>query len=57
MQASLRVMPGCYITGQAAGIAAAMTVQSKTDTRGIDIQELQARLKATGAYLPNFKNY
>jgi flavin-dependent dehydrogenase len=56
MQASIRVMPACYITGQAAGIAAAMAVQAGTDTRSIHIRDLQARLKAMGAYLPNFKN-
>jgi hypothetical protein len=55
MQASIRVMPGCYITGQAAGVSAALAVQKETDTRGIDIRELQARLKAMGAYLPNLK--
>jgi hypothetical protein len=48
-------MPGCYITGQAAGVAAALAVHTGTDTRGIDIRELLARLKALGAYLPNFK--
>ena len=56
MQASLRVMPGCYITGQAAGVAAAMAVQTGTDSRGIDVRDLQTRLNAMGAYLPNFKN-
>jgi len=56
VQASIRVMPGCYITGQAAGVAAAMTARKATDTRGIDTRELQARLKAMGAYLPNFKD-
>lgn len=55
MQASIRVMPGCYITGQAAGMAAAMMVQHQADSRKIDIRELQARLKAMGAFLPNFK--
>lgn len=54
MQSSIRVMPGCYITGQAAGVAAAMAAEKNTDTRGIDIKELQSRLKAIGAYLPNF---
>ncbi len=54
LQASIRVMPGCYITGQAAGVAAAMTVEKATDTRNIDIRDLQRRLKAMGAYLPNF---
>lgn len=54
MQASIRVMPGCYITGQAAGIAAAMTVQNGGDTRQVEVHTLQAKLKEMGAYLPNF---
>jgi hypothetical protein len=53
MQASIRVMPGCYITGQAAGVAAAMAARAGTDIRGIDIRDLQMRLKCMGAYLPN----
>ncbi len=55
MQASLRVMPGCFITGQAAGVAAAMVAQAGTHTRGIEIRDLQARLQAMGAYLPNYR--
>jgi hypothetical protein len=55
MQASIRVMPGCYITGQAAGVAAAMSIQGGGDTRSISIEDLQARLKAMGAYLPNLE--
>lgn len=55
MQASIRVMPGCYITGQAAGVAAALATQSGGNTRSIDIRSLQAALKAMGAYLPNFR--
>ena len=54
MQASIRVMPGRYITGQAAGVAAAMIVQNEGDTRGVEIRELQTRLKDNGAFLPNF---
>ncbi len=53
MQSSLRVMPGCFITGQAAGVAAALAVQHHADTRSIPIPELQKRLKNLGAYLPN----
>lgn len=53
IQGSIRVMPGCYITGQAAGAAAALAVEKGTHTRGIGVRELQARLKALGAYLPN----
>lgn len=53
MQASVRVMPGCYITGQAAGIAAALACSCNGETRSINIKELQARLKDMGGYLPN----
>ena len=52
MEASIRVMPGCYITGQAAGTAAAMSV-SKTDgdVRRVNVKELQKALACDGAYL------
>jgi hypothetical protein len=53
LQGSLRVMPGCYITGQAAGMAAALAIEGKTGTRGVEVRQLQARLKAMGGYLPN----
>ena len=53
MQASIRVMPGCYITGQAAGLAAAMIVEQDATSRSLAVPQLQARLKAMGAYLPN----
>jgi len=53
MQGSVRVMPGCYITGQAAGMAAALAIEADTDTRGVDVPTLQQRLKAVGAFLPN----
>lgn len=55
MQGSVRVMPGCFITGQAAGMAAALAVERGTEVRGVDIQELQRALKAIGGYLPNCK--
>ena len=55
MQASIRVMPGCYITGQAAGVAAAMMAEQDKQSRGIEVKELQRRLVAMGAYLPNFQ--
>ncbi len=53
VQSSVRVMPGCYITGQAAGAAAALAVENDTDTRSLDVAELQCRLLKMGAYLPN----
>jgi len=55
MQSSIRVMPGCYITGQAAGIAAYLAAQGENDIRKIDIHDLQSRLLKLGAYLPNAK--
>lgn len=54
MQSSIRVMPGCYITGQAAGVAAAMCVEENKDTRAIDCKELQSRLVDMGGFLPNY---
>ncbi len=53
MQASIRVMPGCFITGQAAGTAAALACE-KEDVRSISINELQQSLIKGGVYLPNF---
>ena len=50
---SLRVMPGCFITGQAAGTAAAMAAAGDISTHRLKIPELQRRLKHLGAYLPN----
>jgi hypothetical protein len=48
-------MPGCFITGQAAGVAAAIAAEKDTCTRGFEVRELQLRLKKTGAFLPNFR--
>lgn len=53
MQSSIRVMPGCFITGQAIGVAAAICAAKGCDTRGFPVTELQRRLKDLGAYLPN----
>lgn len=53
VQASIRVMPGCYITGQAAGMAAVLMIEHDSDSRGVDVQELQKCLQSIGAFLPN----
>ena len=50
MNSSIRVMPACFITGQAAGTAATMAL-AKGDTRAIDIAQLRDRLKKAGAIL------
>ncbi|HCE44034.1 MAG TPA: FAD-dependent oxidoreductase [Lentisphaeria bacterium] len=51
LQSSIRVMPGCFITGQAAGVAASLA-NASGDIRGIDVSELQHKLKKLGAFLP-----
>ena len=53
IQGSIRVMPGCYITGQVAGMAASIAIEKNTDSRGFPVRELLQRLQASGAYLPN----
>ncbi|MBQ2957029.1 MAG: FAD-dependent oxidoreductase [Clostridia bacterium] len=50
MEASIRVMPGCFITGQAAGTAAALAADSG-DVRAVPVRSLQAALVNAGAYL------
>ena len=51
MNGSTRVMPCCFITGMAAGAAAAMAKDSSP--REISVSELQKNLKKMGAYLPH----
>lgn len=53
IQGSVRVMPGCYITGQAAGAAAALALNCSSTTRAVDPTELQHTLIKLGAYVPN----
>ena len=53
VQASIRVIPGCYITGQAAGMAAALASAGAGDVHRVDVKALQGKLKDFGAYLPN----
>ena len=50
MEASIRVMPGCYITGQAAGCAAAMAVTSG-ESRSVAASDLQHILWREGAWI------
>lgn len=51
MNGSTRVMPCCFITGMAAGVAAALAKNSTL--REISVATLQKELKSLGAYLPN----
>ena len=56
MEASIRVMPGCFITGEAAGTAAALAVDHASDgcaadVRTVDPALLQRTLAGNGAYM------
>jgi glycine/D-amino acid oxidase-like deaminating enzyme len=46
-----RVMPPCFAMGEAAGVAAAMSVASGRPPRAIDVGEMQRRLVEGGAWL------
>lgn len=51
MMASVRVMPACFATGEAAGAAAAICVKEGLDLRKLPIQKLQETLSGQGAIL------
>lgn len=53
MEGSMRVMPGCYISGQAAGTAAALCAEAGVKPAELNVEKLQKALLALGAYLPN----
>lgn len=55
MQSSIRVMPGCYITGQAAGVSAALCAKEGSSPKDADVHTIQSILVDMGMYLPNFK--
>lgn len=52
-QSSARVTGSCFIMGQAAGEAADIALADNVAPRAIDINKLQTRLEANGAYLGN----
>lgn len=53
VQSSIRVMPGCFITGQAAGTAAALSLNYHGVTREVKADQLRTALREKlGAYLP-----
>lgn len=53
VQGSVRVMPVCLVTGEAAGTAAALAAKLKhEDVHQVNPQQLRFRLKAAGNYLP-----
>lgn len=50
-QSAARVSGGCFVMGQAAGMAAALAIEANVRPRDLNVQDLQARLEAAGAYL------
>lgn len=52
VQGSTRVMPVCLVTGEAAGVAAAMAASGSGNTHSVCVEELRNKLKGYGAYLP-----
>lgn len=55
MHGSIRVQAGCFITGQAAGMAAALAAGHGATPRAVAVDELQRELVKIGAFLPNFR--
>jgi len=47
----LRVIPTCFVTGHAAGVAAALAVIDRCPLRSVEVPKLQKILKEQGAYL------
>jgi len=52
MQGSTRVMPCCFITGQAAGLASAMAAECDGAIRAVGAQDVVDRLREQNAYIP-----
>ncbi|MBO5952698.1 MAG: FAD-dependent oxidoreductase [Oscillospiraceae bacterium] len=50
IQGSVRVMPNCLCTGEAAGMAAAMAAKTDSDVHAVDVKKLRERLKEEGVY-------
>jgi hypothetical protein len=46
-------IPACFATGEAAGIAAALSLSRNADLASVDISDLQRKLRAAGAWLPD----
>jgi len=46
-----RLIPVCWVTGQAAGLAAALCIQDKCKPRHVNVAKLQSLLHQQGAYL------
>ena len=52
VQGSVRVMPTCLATGEAAGLAAALAAAADGNVHAVNTARLRERLRAEGAWLP-----
>jgi hypothetical protein len=50
-QAAVRIQQNCRALGEAAGVAAAMCLETGITPRNIDVDELRRRLNAQGAQI------
>jgi len=48
---AIRVMPPCFALGQAAGVAAALSIGNRASPRHVDYSDIRRELLAQGAYL------
>ena len=48
---TLRLIPVCWVTGQAAGVAAALSIKDRCKPRSVSIAKLQNELRRQGVYL------
>jgi hypothetical protein len=47
----VRLIPNCFVTGQAAGVAAAVAVEDSCRPRDVEVAKVQRILKQQEAYL------
>jgi hypothetical protein len=47
----MREIPQCWITGQAAGVGAAVAVAQGVEPRAVDVARVQEVLRGQGVYL------
>jgi hypothetical protein len=52
VQSSIRVMPGCFITGQAAGVGAALAVEGRCAAGEVNVGKVREVLRYQGQYIP-----
>jgi len=47
----MREIPQCWLTGQVAGVAAALAAAAASQPRQVDVPRLQQELRSQGVYL------